>query len=121
MNAKFFVPFETAKQLQVKGFNEKVNGYYTNRGELAYCQCPIDNEEQVNRYGDISAPTYHEVLDWLESKFMYITTEISYSWQYQRMVYCCTIITPQKHDCTDDYYNREEALNAAILKVLEMI
>ena len=100
MNAKYFVPFETAKQLKEKG--------YPQGWELEdYC----------------AAPTYHEVVDWLEEKGIYLhcysPTRVQDIGQYTAGVFNSN--TNDWGTCKSVYSTREEALNAAILKALEMI
>ena len=143
MDAKYFVPFETAKALKEKGYNEKIS-YAYNKGRRIVRAGVIDcnNTDWDNlckvqssyppRLDYISAPTYHEVVDWLErEKEIYITT--------YRVVMAYVVETPQgtikeklgwkgcaevpsgAEEDTDTFITREEALNAGILKALEMV
>lgn len=134
MNAKFFVPFETAKAMKAKGYPQTFAAAYYNTfddnliliTDRDSASCVVEGNMSKPYYVHLAdfytaAATYHEALDWLEEKFIYIYTEISYSWQQQKIVYGCTIITPEKDYNTDNYNNREEALNAAILKALETL
>ena len=92
MDSKYFVPFETAKQLKEKG--------YPQGWELEdYC----------------AAPTYHEVVDWLEGKGIVIGTGKA------RGKWYCSIDSDTDDLTTELYPTREAALNVAILKALEMI
>ena len=100
MDSKYFVPFETAKQLKEKG--------YPQGWELEdHC----------------AAPTYHEVVDWLEEKGIYLhcysPTRVQDIGQYTAGVFNSN--TNDWGTCKSVYSTREEALNAAILKALEMI
>lgn len=147
MNEKFHVPFETAKLLKEKGYNES-NDYVYDRCANDGKECieikNVDFEYQFNSTNsdidaDIeftsnicTAPTYHEVVDWLErEKEIYITT--------YRVVMAYVVETPQgtikeklgwkgcaevpsgAEEDTDTFITREEALNAGILKALEML
>ncbi len=128
MNAKFFVPYETAKALKVAGYNEKVNGYYTKGNDdapcIAYCGFPINNTDQET-CSDISAPTYHEVVDWLEGKGVLIDCTCGYDYDTKKEWYRCFVM--QRERRLEDKYiskvapTREEALNAAILAALEVV
>ena len=69
--------------------------------------------------GTIAAPTYHEVINWLDGKKKFIFAEYrgyaTYDW---------VAFIRDEHE--KDFYlsafpTREEALQAAILKALEMI
>lgn len=116
MNSKFFVPFETAKKLKEKGYDD--NGcdmWYNADGEL---DCTA-----WGKVTQILAPTYHEAIDWLEGKGIILQC---YSpilkqnlWQYTAGVFNSN--TNDWGTCKSVYLTREEALNAAILKALEMI
>ena len=92
MDSKFFVPFETAKQLKEKGYPQGL-------ALEDYC----------------AAPTYHEVVDWLEGKGIVIGTGKA------RGKWYCSIDSDTDDLTTELYPTREAALNVAILKALEMI
>ena len=67
MDAKFFVPFETAQLLRKKGYPQDKSdyGYFDNGDSHPLIMFPADNF-------DCAASTYHEVVDWLyEKKDMY--------------------------------------------------
>ncbi len=118
MKQKFFVPYETAQALKAAGYNEKVNGYYTKGKDdtlcIAYCECLLNNTDQVY-YGDIAAPTYHEVVDWLEENGVKVWAE----WIGDDWCGVC-VWSSARIRYTNHYGSREEALNATILAVLEM-
>ncbi len=109
MDAKFFVPFETAKLAKEKGYPQDKSdyGYFDNGDSHPLIMFPADNF-------DCAAPTYHEVVDWLEGKGIYVFTNYYDKWagfiRIGRKLYDVNI-----------YPTREEALNAAILKALEML
>ena len=137
MNSKYFVPFETAKQLKEKGYPSTfIDMYYDcNQGSL------IPAEVVYHDYTNepvVAAPTYHEVVDFLEEKNEMLSIEILCGinpFTKQRYYYGKVFIgepcEPTVQDgmrvdikCKEyrcDGKSREEALNAAILKALEMI
>lgn len=125
MNAKFFVPFDTAQRLKEKGYPQDKSdyGYFDNGDSHPIIMFPADNF-------DCAAPTYHEVVDWLEGKGIYVTLdwvllkyietlqgtiEETFGWEgdVKRLHIDWRV--------TDDYPTREQAINAAILIALEML
>ena len=131
MNAKYFVPFETAKQLKEKGYPQAwADMYYsTSSSELLYKDATPDIivtgiKDFDNYYVHyFAAPTYHEVVDWLEEKGIYLhcysPTRVQDIGQYTAGVFNSN--TNDWGTCKSVYPTREEALNAAILEALEMI
>lgn len=119
MDAKFFVTFETAKALKEKGYNSLCDCYYEPDKEL-YLGILVSNRDYED-CGNCSAPTYHEVVDWLEGKG-YVIEALN----------LCRIATGRiewrgrvtdvenNYEYGDWALTREAALNAAILKALEM-
>ena len=133
MNKKFFVPFETAQLLKTKGYNES-NDYVYDRGVEEGKECidiqKVDFEYQFNdTNSDIdadieftsnicTAPTYHEVLDWLQGKGYPIESAcVRWYSDSDWMWICCVAYI----NATKPHFTHEEALNAAILKALEML
>ena len=135
MNNKFFVPFETTKKLKEKGYPQLDNEWYYNlNGEIKLYQdldegykeeCPI-----MLAHYYFATPTYHEVVDWLDTKGVYVEVLISVTLNSKREClgteYCSTAFTMSNmlivKDRNMQYFpTREEALNAAILKALEII
>lgn len=117
MDAKFLVPFETARQLKEKGYPQDKSdyGYFDNGDSHPIIMFPADNF-------DCAAPTYHEVLDWLQGKGLCITCGEPLVKQFASQ-YTATVLNNNINEwCMCGIYpTREEALNAAILKALEMI
>lgn len=66
MKSKFLVPFETAQLLKEKGYNSLCDCYYEPDKEL-YLGILVSNMDYED-CGNCSAPTYHEVVDWLEGE-----------------------------------------------------
>lgn len=131
MNSKFFVPYATAKMLRANRYPQSDSDmYYTPNGELKsqadiYADC-TDNDPMMYSYFlityHIAAPTYHEVVDWLYEKKICITCYPAYSYEGQYNGFQYEMQTYDEDDYPDDIYRtREEALNAAILKALEML
>ncbi len=137
MNSKFFVPFETAKQLKAKGYPQAwATKYYdTFDGNTSLitdresASCVVEGNEDSPVFADLSksytsAPTYHEVLEWLEKKDILIDCTCGYDYNTKEQWYRCFTIkrgTRMQDWHTSQCPTREEALNAAILKALEMI
>jgi len=134
MNAKYFVPFETAKQLKEKGYPQAwATMYYgTFDGETILltdresASCVVEGDEDSPVFEDWSesyyaAPTYHEVIDWLREQYGLIVC-VGFSvarcwvWSVGRLRDILTLGAYGEKEST-----REEALNAAILVALSMI
>lgn len=124
MNSKFFVPFETAKQLKEKGYPQEFADWYYHESadELAFVHNRYVPERVVTgkptKLGVwyTAAPTYHEVVDWLEGKGIIITVESDVIGDYRSQ-----FNTTTREYLSKWFSTREEALNAAILKAEEMI
>lgn len=128
MDKKFFVPFKTAQQLREKGYPNNSEMLYDNEtGELissaAYANPKYWIDDKYMYL--IAAPTYHEVLDWLEEKGIYITCYAPLSKPVGR--YAISVFNSNTNNindwglCRDAYPTREEAINDGILKALEML
>lgn len=121
MDAKFYVPYETARQLRVKGYPQSTDTWYaeTAKGVRTY-------NKPSAKYESIARPTYHEVLDWILKKNIAISVD-----------FVCGIVCGIRQTdwygkirATDGkrlyryvqhYPTREDALNAAILETLKRI
>lgn len=136
MNTKFFVPFDTAKLLKDKGYDIEISFYYTTDEVLKShagfdreawdgdpCLLDFSNSDLQKWYSEenyIAAPTYHEVLDWLEDKGIIIESTKRWTENYC-YVWSSGII---RHDnliktCIGE--TREEAFNKAIIYALKLI
>lgn len=121
MTNKFFVPYETAKLLKENGYNEECT-FYWGDGIIRIGHQLHTNKELTDNtpnwlYNEcISAMTYHEVLDWLEGKGIHIYAEYCNDW-----VGFIDAGETKETEATGIYPTREQALNAAILKALEML
>lgn len=131
MESKYFVPYETAKLLKEKGYDEKISFAYNKDKELIRRVGSLDmNNTDWNKLHDIeriysgymylpriSAPTYHETLYWLEKKGIMIGTEYDFntkSWK-------ASIVTKTNCMSLENMPYREYALNEAIVYVLELM
>lgn len=115
MKSKFLVPFETAKALKEKGYNSLCDCYYEPDKEL-YLGILVSNMDYED-CGNCSAPTYHEVVDWLEGRKVRIYAEYCNGWWYGFIDNSETM----EIEATVRYQTREEAINDGILKALEML
>lgn len=124
MNGKFYVPFETAKLLKEKGYPEYADIFYDANGFLVNNFSRSDYDAPIV-FPVISASTYHEVVDWLEEKGIYITCYAPLLKPVGR--YGISVFNSNTDNindlglCREAYPTREDALNAGILKALEMI
>lgn len=126
MNKKFYVPFETAILLKAKGYPQKyiagdhTQMYYTvNKGELISIYMW---EYQIEE--SIAAPAYCEVIDWLVQKEIYIDVDRTTERVVKIPMWHCYIWEKyllKGAIITGSYPTREQAINAAIIKVLEGI
>lgn len=130
MDAKYFVPFETAKLLKKKGYNEECTSYYGDG--IIRIGRPYTNKEFSDNTPNwlfnecISAPTYHEVEDWLEGKGIRIEVRVAYHVREKQWSWCGYVYVVEDEDyetrqLVDWGVTREAAMNAAILKALEMV
>ena len=115
MKSKFLVPFDTAQLLKEKGYNSLCVCYYRPDKEL-YLGILVSNMDYED-CGNCSAPTYHEVVDWLEGRKVRIYAEYCNGWWYGFIDNSETM----EIEATVRYKTREEALNDGILKALEML
>jgi len=80
----------------------------------------------MNKINAVAAPTYHEVVDWLEGKGITIETSKHFREKTKQWLWYSNVVADD-----DDFFEnsrwsdwcdtREEAINAAILKALELI
>ncbi len=136
MNNKFFVPFETAQQLREKGYSGE-NDYFFDANHLKPRRVAsqkrsgiqifsINNNEvymlenkpfDSKCFVECTAPTYHEVVDWLEGKGCPL--EIFWIKSDSGLLWFCGVGVECR--ITKNYSTLEEALNGGILKALEML
>lgn len=121
MDEKFFVPFETALLLKKKGYNGICDYYYTPDKQLHLGVTRVSNDTlDYENNGTVSAPAYHEVLDWLENKDIIIESAKrwvrgnSYAWFSDVHQYNGSIET-----FIDE--TREGAINEAIVYALGLM
>lgn len=123
MDAKFFVPFDTARQLKEKGYPQLDNKHHYNlNGDMvtfsgAYEGYTEDALIRIARDFYVAAPTCHEVIDWLIGKGCPL--EVFWIKSDSGLLWFCGVGVECR--ITKNYSSFEEALNAAILKALEML
>lgn len=117
MDAKFYVPYETARELRLKGYPQSTGTWYVEmaRGVRIF-------KNQTNKeFEYIARPTYNEVLDWLEHTH-HISVWASYIKQRWYGAVCRNDIRDADNTYPGDFYtSREEALNVAILETLKRL
>ena len=131
MNKKFFVPYQTARQLKEKGYPQKLATIYYDTfsgGEISLItdrecvSCVVEGNDRhplFKRLSElyIAAPTYHEVVDWLEGRKVRIYAEYCNGWWYGFIDNSETM----EVEAIVRYQTREEALNDGILAALKML
>lgn len=141
MNAKFHVPFDTAQKLIEKGYSGE-NDYFWDANHLKPRRVASQKRSGIQIFSmnnnaaymlenkpfdskcvvECTAPTYHEVVDWLYGKKICITCHPAYCYYGQYNGFRYEMQTYDEDDYPDDVYcTREEALNAGILAALEML
>lgn len=114
MDAKFFVPFETAKLLKEKGYPQESDYMYC-AGERHWRHLTL---YQMNKINAVAAPTYHEVVDWLEGKGIEITSRKVYHFRTEQWEWRGNAKN-EEYSFFELGVTREAAINAAILHALE--
>ena len=116
MDAKFYVPYETARELRLKGYPQSTDTWYVEpaRGVRIF-------KNQTNKeFEYIARPTYHEVLDWLEEHGWYVSVGLRLRGGVAYVSEAAKILWRPTLSC-GAYRTREGALNAAILETLKRI
>lgn len=116
MDKKYFVPYETAKLLKEKGYPEYADIFYDANGCLVNISAR-NNYDAPIVLPVIAAPTYHEVLDWLQGKGYPIESACVREYSDSDWMWICCVA----YNATKPHFTHEEALNAAILKALKML
>lgn len=131
MDKKFFVPYQTARQLKEKWYPQKLATMYYDTfsgGEISLItdrecvSCVVEGNDRhplFKRLSElyIAAPTYHEVVDWLEGRKVRIYAKYCNGWWYGFIDNSETM----EIESTVRYQTREESINDGILKALEML
>lgn len=137
MQEKFFVPLEIAKDLKKVGFSSSHISFYWHiiKGEepiIVYVYDKLEYEDDWGSDGStfVPAPTYHEVLNWLNEKGIEILIEFGKHMEknkYEANVYVNPSVFKNKTDINWYDFNykdlakgntKEEVLNKAIKKAL---
>lgn len=124
MDKKFFVPFKTAQQIREKGYNGICDYYYAPDKQLYFGVTRVSNDTlDYENNGIVAAPTYHEVINWLDSQGIYINcfapTRKRDVGRYISSFYNNN--TGYWSTCKYNSTTREGALNMAIIAALEML
>ncbi len=127
MNKRFFVPFKTAQQLREKGYSGICDYYYAPDKQLYFGVTRVSNDTlDYENNGTIASPTYHEVVDWLEGKGIRVEVRMGYRQKTEQWLWCGHVYVVEDEDyetsqLADWCSTREQALNASIIKALEML
>lgn len=114
---QFFIPYDLAKQLKEKGFNEPCLAYFTLVTEKIYL-----SDENLCTYQNlfkdyILAPIYDQVLDWfLNEHKIYVSHTFSWSNGFDGLV-----DTNDEWRLTGYGPNKYDSLNEAIKIALNLI
>ena len=121
MNAKHYVSLEVAKMLKERGYNEFSEYAYDKNGEIGFWGRNVNHME-----GLYSMQTLLEAMDWLEERDIRIS--IKYDWIECGWYYIVIDGTPTIKNITEVeksdgifYKDRNECMNAAIEKALELL
>ena len=108
-------PFELAVKLKVKGFRERVKGYYKESKILSVCNTPMNSNALNNKF---SAPTIPQVLKWLRNTHnLHVETYPCGLGMWKFLV--TNIITLEERALCDKYTSSEQAEIAGISYVLD--
>jgi hypothetical protein len=145
-----FVPYEIAKQLKEKDFNEPCFGVYGHNGEnverfLSLAEINVLEEFQLvpediinSQIGDnVSAPLYQQVTNWLTTehgRYIMIIPTITASWTYHTIRVISKVdddvilgikyvdqLPPYKGVTGEDFSTYYDALDKAIEEVIKLI
>lgn len=119
MKDKFLVDVGLAYKLKHTGYNEWCDYYYDNSNQLQRTTEGIARNSGFT-ISQASAPTYHEVLEWLEGKGLtisvaYIVAPNYYGWKAD--IFQADDTQLSGATCP----TRESALEDTILKALELL
>ena len=121
-----FMPYELALQLKEKGFDEPCLAYWSTYNK-SIPELVINEQSKGNwslKEDYCTAPLYQQVIDWFETKGIYISINTAcYSvpiwsdWCVQRIEPYTEVFSEQD----ESYENKYEALNKAIEEALKHI
>lgn len=115
---KLFAPFDIAQEVKALGFNDICLGvFFTTDGEF-WELTDISHFEVLDEIYDfgkeftLKAPTYHQVIDWMQEKYDIYIGRTGYNDRKtpKRWVY---------H--VDDYYVQDQSFDGAIRYAIELI
>ena len=120
MNAKHYVSLEVAKMLKEKGYNDEYQVcYYKKNGEIITPWCSDDDENL--HYPRI---TLLEAMDWLEERGMILIFGLNtthQAWWFNGYHKSENVYINDLKGVYDLYKDRNECMNAAIKKGLELL
>ena len=122
---KQYVPYPIAIEMKALGFDEECYAYYDKDGEayeFEYYDIDRTNSTLQSDYGgdkDCTAPLWQQVLEWLDSKGIFIDIIYHKSEKFAAFVmnWCDISITDALS--FELYKSRNEAQEAAILEALK--
>lgn len=121
-----FVTYQAAKLMSEIGFDENCIGYYDNQKRFDLSD-PISNstyQSYSSCKGYYSAPTLEQAINWLmDNHKIFILPHITFDdnnghWYYYSINYRKNV---KNNNITDGSFNRNQALETAILEALNHI
>jgi hypothetical protein len=134
---KEFVPYQQALELKKLGFDEPCFGYYAlvevrdykNKGLHIRNEIVLNTLNGYRKYDDESqtlAPTFFQAFHWLLEKhnlYGIIIPTVTMAWTFKTMTIAQDIVEvpPYNHVGAYDYSSREEAEQACLEKLIELV
>jgi hypothetical protein len=121
---KEFIPYEQAVELRELGFDEPCFGWYSSKenNPLRFGIC----ETYLGIETCSKAPLYQQAFRWLLQKhnlYGIIIPTVTMSWTFKTMTIAQGMVEvpPYNHVDACDYSSREEAEQACLIKIIELI
>lgn len=120
MKDKYFVPYETAKALKEIGYPQTDGFIYDEEEDGKLRTWVRTTSNKIPKF--VTAPTYHEVIDWLKTQSKSIHISI-YNELNCHPVYTCSIYYSYVNDYRNNFEGDtvEEVLNKAILEIIKWL
>ena len=127
MDTKFYVSYDAAQALKNIGYQQE-----SEEDALYYVDCfggTLYNSEEFKKsklssdYKSIVAPTYPEVIDWLQEKGIYTECRLytDYDEEGEQILFYVNIYSEGETYETASYNTREQAWDAAILCITDYV